>query len=241
MRDRATTSTVPGSEPTTTSARVDGHGDRGGRRPRSLRWRVVDIVVASVLAVAAGLVFTLWDLGYAPISAGLQLVLPGMQSLVGGVWLLAGVLVGIVVRKPGAALYGELVAATVEALMGNVWGPMTLESGLVQGLGAELVLAIFLYRSYRLPVVMLAGAVAGLALGFNDLVFYYAGYAPAFSITYVVCAVLSGAVVAGIGSWLLVRALARTGVLSGFAVGRELRADRGSSRRPSARSSRGRA
>ena len=29
----------------------------------SMRWRVVDIVVASVLGVAGGLVFTLWNLG----------------------------------------------------------------------------------------------------------------------------------------------------------------------------------
>ncbi|MFZ7088220.1 ECF transporter S component [Curtobacterium sp. RRHDQ10] len=225
MRDRATTSTRPPAgvpaEPRT-------------RRPRNLRWRVVDIVVASVLAVAAGLVFTLWDLGYAPISAGLQVVLPGLQSLVGGVWLFAGVLVGIVVRKPGAALYGELVAATVEALLGNYWGVTTIESGLVQGLGAELVLALFLYRSYRLPVVVLAGAVAGLALGFNDLVFSYAGYAVGFSVTYVVGAVVSGAVIAGLGSWLVVRALAATGVLSGFAAGREARAAR-PSRRPARR------
>jgi energy-coupling factor transport system permease protein len=187
---------------------------------RNLRWRVVDIVVASVLAVACGLLFSLWDIGYKPLSDGLTLLLPGAQSLVGGVWLLAGVLVGIVVRKPGAALYGELVAATVEALIGSVWGPLTLVSGLVQGLGAEIVLAAFLYRAYRLPVVLLAGAGAGLALGLNDIVLWYAGYAAGPKTVYVVCAVVSGAVIAGLGSWLLVRALARTGVLSRFAAGR---------------------
>ncbi len=35
------------------------------------------------------------------------------------------------------------------------------------------------------------------------------------------CAVVSGAVIAGAGSWAIVRALAATGVLSQFAVGRE--------------------
>ena len=33
---------------------------------RSLRWRVVDIVVAAVLAVAVGVVFKLWDVAYEP-------------------------------------------------------------------------------------------------------------------------------------------------------------------------------
>ncbi|KTR25172.1 ECF transporter S component [Curtobacterium sp. C1] len=188
---------------------------------RSLRWRVVDIVVASVLAVAIGVVFKLWEFGYEPLSAGAALVLPGSQSLFGGVWLLAGPIVAIVVRKPGAALYAEMVAASVEALLGTQWGWLTLEAGLVQGLGAELVLALFLYRVYRLPVVVLAGAAAGLALGINDTVLWYPGLDAGFKAVYVVCAVVSGAVIAGAGSWAIVRALAATGVLSQFAVGRE--------------------
>uniref|UniRef100_A0A942SYP7 ECF transporter S component n=1 Tax=Neobacillus citreus TaxID=2833578 RepID=A0A942SYP7_9BACI len=188
---------------------------------RSLRWRVVDIVVASVLAVALGVVFKFWEFGYEPISAAMALLLPGTQALFGGVWLLAGPVVAIVVRKPGAALYGEIVAASVEALFGTQWGWGTLEAGLVQGLGAEIVLALFLYRVYRFPVVVAAGALAGLALGINDSVLWYAGLDAAFKTVYIVSAVISGAVIAGAGSWLLVRALARTGVLSSFAVGRE--------------------
>lgn len=188
---------------------------------RSLRWRVVDIVVASVLAVAVGVVFKLWEFGYEPLSAAVALLLPGTQALFGGVWLLAGPLVAVIVRKPGAALFAEIVAASVEALFGTQWGWSTLEAGLVQGLGAELVLALFLYRVYRLPVVLFAGAAAGLAMGLNDIVISYPGLDPAFKLVYVVCGIVSGAVIAGLGSWLLARAIARTGVLSSFAVGRE--------------------
>lgn len=221
MRDRASTSSMPADPAAVPTAPAPSDGAPRAGRLRT-RWRVVDIVVASVLGVAAGLVFTLWDLGYGPIGTGLGLVLPGAQALVGGVWLFAGVLVGIVVRKPGAALYGELVAAAVEALVGNEWGGwLTLLSGLVQGVGAEIVLALFLYRVYRFPVVVLAGAAAGLALGLNDCIVSYPGYAAAFKVVYVICAVVSGAVIAGGGSWLIVRALARTGVLGAFAAGRE--------------------
>ena len=191
-----------------------------GSPRRTYRWRVVDIVVASVLAVAAGLVFVLWNIASNPISAPLGAVLPGLQALLGGGWLFAGVLTALVIRKPGAALYGELVAATVSALVGNQWGVLTLESGLVQGLAAELVFAIFLYRAWNLPVAVLSGAVAGLALAVNDLILWYPGSAATFSAIYVVSAIVSGAVIAGALSWFVVRGLAKTGALSRFPSGR---------------------
>lgn len=184
------------------------------------RWRVVDIVVASVLAVAAGLVFVLWNIASNPIGAPLSAVLPGLQGLVGGGWLFAGVLTALVIRKPGAALYGELVAAVVSALVGNQWGVLTIESGLVQGLAAEVIFAAFMYRRWGLPVAVLAGAAAGLAMGINDLILWYPGSSATFSAIYVVSGIASGAVIAGALSWYVVRGLARTGALSRFASGR---------------------
>jgi energy-coupling factor transport system substrate-specific component len=185
-----------------------------------LRWRVVDIVVASVLATAAGLIFVLWNIASNPVSAPLGAALPGLQALLGGGWLFAGVLTALVIRKPGAAVYGELVAASISALVGNQWGVLTLESGLVQGLGAELVFAVFLYRRWGLPTAVLSGAVAGIALAINDLILWYPGSAAGFAAVYVVSAILSGAVIAGLLSWIVARNLARTGVLSRFASGR---------------------
>ncbi|MGE0221383.1 ECF transporter S component [Mycolicibacterium sp.] len=186
----------------------------------ALRWRVVDIVVASVLAVAAGLIFVIWNVASNPVTAPLTALLPGLQALAGGGWLFAGVLTALVIRKPGAALYGEVVAATVSALVGNQWGVLTIESGLVQGLGAELVFAAFLYRRWNLPVAVAAGAAAGLALAVNDLILWYPGSASAFAGIYTVSAIVSGALVAGLLSWFVVRGLARTGALSRFASGR---------------------
>lgn len=191
-------------------------------RPRAtLRWRVVDIVVASVLGVAGGLVMTLWNLVYSPVTAPLEVALPGLQALMYAVWLFPAVLVGLVVRKPGAALYGEFVAAAVSALLGGMWGWTALAWGLVQGLGAEIVFAILLYRAWGLLPAILAGMGAGVGLVVMDLTFYYAGTRPEFMVVYAVSAIVSGAVIAGLGSWLLVRGLARTGALARFAAGRE--------------------
>ncbi|WP_382304209.1 ECF transporter S component [Herbiconiux sp. UC225_62] len=203
---------------TTTAAQA------ASRTRPSYRWRVVDIVVASVIGVASGLIFWLWNLTYTPVSAPLEALLPGAQSLVYGFWLFAGVLGGLIIRKPGAAVFTELVAAVVSALVGTQWGVLTLVSGIVQGLGAEIVFAIFLYANYRVYVAILAGAGAGLAMGINDSILWYAGNGMDFKTVYVVCGAIGGAVIAGLLSWVVVRALARTGALNRFASGREVTA-----------------
>src|SRR3954468_18664853 len=143
------------------------------------RWRVVDIVVAAVVAVACAVVFVGWNIG-SHLFDGLQALLPGVQSLGYGPWLLGGPLAALIIRKPGAALFGELVAAAVSMLLGAPWGLQTLESGLVQGLAAELVFALFLYRVWSWPVAMLSGALAGVAAGVNDWVFYNQAQGPFF-------------------------------------------------------------
>jgi energy-coupling factor transport system substrate-specific component len=186
----------------------------------NFRWRVVDIVIAAVLAVASGVAFWGWDAAWTPLSKPLDALLPGLDSLLGGVWLFPAVLVALVVRKPGAALFAELVAATVEALLGTYWGASTLLSGLIQGLGAEVVFALFLYLSWRLGTAILAGAGAGLALAILDLTVSYPGSKPEFVVIYLIGSIISGAVIAGFLSWLMVRALAKTGVLNRFAAGR---------------------
>ena len=186
-----------------------------------IRWRVVDIIVASVLGVAAALIFFAWNQIYAPVTAPFEALLPGSQALLYGVWLFAGVLGALIIRKPGAAIFTEVVAASVSALLGAQWGGFaTIEAGLVQGLGAELVFLAFLYSSWRVGVAILAGAGAGLAMAVTDLILFYPGADVPFQSIYTVSAILSGAVIAGLGSWLIARALAKTGALGRFASGR---------------------
>lgn len=194
---------------------------------RTLSWRVVDIVVASVIGVAAGLIFLLWNIAYRGPSALLEPLLPGLQGLLDGPWLFAGVLGALIIRKPGAAVYTEVVAAAVSALtlIGNTWGAFwTLEAGLVQGVGAELVFLLFFYRRWSLPVAILAGVGAALAGGINNLLIWYAGADIQFVVVYLISTSISGAVIAGGLSWLLARGLAKTGALDRFAAGREARA-----------------
>ncbi|HET7724063.1 MAG TPA: ECF transporter S component, partial [Propionibacteriaceae bacterium] len=129
---------------------------------RTYRWRVVDIVVAAVLGVATGIIFVGWNFvggaGYELFDAAT----PGLGGLAVGIWLLGGVLGGLVIRKPGAAIAVELLAALVSAAVGNQWGITTLYSGLAQGIGAELVFLAFAYRRWGLVQAVLAGAGAAV-------------------------------------------------------------------------------
>jgi energy-coupling factor transport system substrate-specific component len=94
-------------------------------------------------------------------------------------------------------------------------------SGLIQGLGAEVVFLAFRYRVWKVGVAVLAGIGAGLAMAINDLIVWYAGADTLFTVVYVIAAMISGALIAGLLSWIAVRGIAETGVLSRFAAGRE--------------------
>ena len=100
MHASASSSTV-----TSSSATPPGGSPTSGR----FRWRIVDIVVASVIAVACALIFLLWNVGYEGPASVLKPLLPGLQGLLAGPWLIAGVLGGLIIRKPGAALYLSLI------------------------------------------------------------------------------------------------------------------------------------
>jgi energy-coupling factor transport system substrate-specific component len=189
-------------------------------------WRVVDIVVAAVLGVAIGLLFWGWNTVGGLWFTAMDGITPGLGGIAVGIWLIGGVIGGLVIRKPGAALLVELIAAIVSALIGNVWGITTIFSGLAQGLGAELIFLAFLYLRFTLPVAMLAGVGAGVGAWVLEL-FLTPNIEKSleFNLIYLGTLAVSGALLAGLVGWLLVRALAATGALSRFAAGREARRD----------------
>lgn len=185
------------------------------------RWRTIDIVIAAIIAVTFGVIFWAWNIVW-NAAEGAFAFFPPAQTLLYGVWLIPAVLAGLIIRKPGAALFTETVAATVSALLGASWGATVIPQGLVQGLGAELAFAILLYRQWRLPAAVLAGALTGLSAALFDFFVWNAAYALwSYRIPYALLTIVSSTIVAGVGSWALVRALAPTGVLDRFAAGRE--------------------
>ena len=186
-------------------------------RSRS-RWTTREIVVAAVLAVAVGVIFWAWGLLWSSVFQAIPF--PFSYVLV-GIWMIGGLLVPYVVRRPGAALLGELVAAFVSMAMGNQWGILTMASGLVQGVGAEIVFGATGWKRFTGPALYGAAAVAGaFSILLDTFVYsYYATYTwSSIGIAAVLCIVgsvmLGGGLSQGLGTML-----AQTGVLSGLRGG----------------------
>jgi energy-coupling factor transport system substrate-specific component len=186
---------------------------------RNLRWRTVDIVVAAVLGVAFGVVFWAWNLLWVATGAAFT-AFPPAQAVLYGVWLIPAVVAPLIIRKPGAGILAELMAAIVSALLGSSWGAIVLLYGLLQGVAGELGFALFAYRRFGWLQAFVSAALAGVMAAVLDLVYYYPTWSGGWKTSYVVIVTASTMVLAGIGAQVLVRALARTGALSAFAAGR---------------------
>ena len=184
-------------------------------------WRTLDIVTCAVLAVAFGVVFWAWNFVWAGLEPALAFLLP-LKGILYGVWLIPAVLAPLIVRKIGAGVFTEALAATISALMGSAWGFLVIYQGIVQGLGGELVFAAGRYRRFGAGIAVAAGAGACFTATVWDLFAYYSklGFW-SYQVPYVAFAMVSGAVVAGLGSKALVKAMLPTGVLDRFPAGRE--------------------
>ena len=181
-------------------------------------WTTRELVVAAVLAVAVGVIFWAWGLLYSSVFT----LIPFPFSYVTvGLWMVGGLLVPYIIRRPGAALLGELVAAFVSMAMGNQWGILTMASGLVQGVGAELVFAGYRWKRFDGTALYGAAALAGaFSILLDTFVYsYYATYSWGKIGLAAVLIVISSVALGGVLSQLLGQALAKTGVLSGLAIG----------------------
>jgi energy-coupling factor transport system permease protein len=182
-------------------------------------WRTVDIVVAAAIAIAFGVVFWAWNQLWAAATPAF-VAIPPAQNILYGVWLVPAVLAGLIIRKPGAALFTELVAASVSAILGSQWGLDAVVSGALQGLGAEVVFLVVGYRRWTIAVALIAAIGTALAAWVHDTPLYYADIGLGPQLAILAFMVVSAILIAGIGSWLLMRSLVQTGVLAQFPAGR---------------------
>ena len=113
-------------------------------------WKLKDVLLIAISAVLFGVVY----LGCTYIGGVLYGMLTpfGMASLgyepFYGIYFMAGAFGIYVMRKPGTGLIAELLAAVLECLYGNYFGPIIILSGLVQGLGFELIIALKRYKKF---------------------------------------------------------------------------------------------
>ncbi len=183
-------------------------------------WRTRDIIMIATIGVIFGYLFTFWNMLWEVLKP-LFLFFPPARHLIYGFWLIPAVLASYIVRKPGAGLISELIAAIVSALIGAKWGIDTIVSGLVQGLGAEIVFGITLWKNYKIPALMFAGAASAFAAWVHDWIMWYGGTEVLILGAMFVFIIISGLFLAGLGSKYIGDVLKATGVLSGFPIAKE--------------------
>lgn len=187
------------------------------------RWRTIDLLTCAFIGVAFGVAYWGWALVYTAPSTALATVFPPLQGITSAPWLMAGVVGGLVIRRPGAALFAELIAACVEALIGSSWGIATVVSGTLQGLGAEIGFALLAYASYGIGAAMLAGALSAPLEAVYEWFSYWQDWDWGYKIAYLFILTGAGAVIAGGLGYLLTRALAQAGALGSLPPGQEVR------------------
>jgi len=188
------------------------------------RWTTWESILAAVLAGVIGILFWAWGLTVWKLLDVVKSGIPGygraIRDLFYGFWFLAAILIPYIVRRPGAAVAAEVVAAIISALLGSEWGLTVLISGLVQGGLAEVIFALRGYRDYSLITLILAGAAAAVGSWVVDYAFWYSTLEVHILLLMLVARVISAALLAGLLGKALGDALAATGVLDNTALGR---------------------
>ena len=176
-------------------------------------WSLLDLVTVATIGIASGVLFAGWNLVWGAASPLFAAVLPLQYLLFAGTWVIAGPLAGLIVRRPGAALAGEMIAASVSFLLASQWSVDAIFSGAAQGIGAELAFAAVGYRVAGWRVALAAGALSGVGMALHDLPLYFAGVDASYAALLAAAMIASSALLGGGGALLLHRALQRSGAL----------------------------
>lgn len=188
-------------------------------------WKLKDILMVAI----AGALFAVVYLGMVYLGTALTAALTplGLGVLgfepIYGVWFMAAVFTTYVIQKPGVGIIAEMLAALLEVLMGNMFGPIIFISGFIQGLGSELGFMAFGYRRFDLRTTALASAgCTVLSFIWTGIRSQYWTLAPWLVILIFVIRFISSFLFCGLGSKLLADGLARAGILKGYALGQKL-------------------
>jgi energy-coupling factor transport system substrate-specific component len=142
---------------------------------------------------------------------------PMFVAIMSGLYFLGGLMVMLIVQRPGACVLTRIITA-LAIIPFTPFGWADLWMAVVFGLACEIPFAITRYRNYSLLVFCLSGAVACLISYAAMAVFGMFGVAPLAQIITAFGFVFSGVVLGGWLAHVLVKAIAKTGVLNSFAV-----------------------
>jgi energy-coupling factor transport system substrate-specific component len=104
--------------------------------------------------------------------------------------------------------------------LGSPVGPLLFIAAAIQGIGSELPFAVTRYRRFGWGIFALSGLL-GAGLVFFWSAFRFGWYGQDIFLLRLLLQCLSGIILGGLLAKVIVDALARTGVVDNFAIGRE--------------------
>lgn len=143
-----------------------------------------------------------------------------------GIYFLGGAFALYVMRKPGTGIIAEILAAIIETLLGNFFGPIIILSGLVQGLGFELVIALKKYKKWDIVTLIEASICCSImTLIYNLIVSGYNKIAVPVLLLMLAVRIVSAIVFDAFINKAVGDRLAKAGVLNGYEISRGLNDD----------------
>ena len=186
-----------------------------------MKWKLKEILFMAISAAVFGVAY----LGMVYLGAALTGILtPSGWGILGyepfyGVWFMAASFITYVIRKPGIGIIAEMLAALLEVLMGNMFGPIIFISGFIQGLGCETAFFLTKYKKYNQTTMILS------AVGASLFSFIWTGIRQSYwnmsiSVVLIILVIrtISAIIFCGFGSRLLADGLGKAGVLKGYAI-----------------------
>jgi energy-coupling factor transport system substrate-specific component len=179
-----------------------------------MKWKTKEIVIVAMLAAVIGVIYTLMDAAYMPLSAILG---PVFMELTFGVYLLSAALPMYIVRKPGFALFGALVTAGANLLLGSPYGIQLVLAGVLQAGGTEIGYLIGGKHKGSYINIAATGILGSLFVFVRDyIVFGYSAIGWNVLIPQLIVRVLSAVIIGGLLVKGLTTALKATGLLKDF-------------------------
>lgn len=177
-------------------------------------WKTKEVVITAILGAVVGVLFTLMDFAYMPLSAVLGVV---FMELTFGFYMLSPLLPMYIVRKPGAAVFGALVAALVNILLGSPYGIQLILANLLEGIAVEI--GFFVVTKYKgsLANFVVSGILGAVFVFCRDFIVFYGAQFQSFMIPLMIVRLLSSVIIGMLLVKLITAALRKTGVLKGLA------------------------
>ena len=179
--------------------------------------KINEIVFIAVVSSAMGVFW--W--GYTFLYDMLKPVLKPLmlENLLSGVWFMGAIFFPFIIRKPGSAFLGEMIAAFVQGFIAR-WGVTSLLWGFFQALPVEILFLLLSYKKWNLPTMLFAGFLSSVASYFLSFFWdkWYLMHNHLYLIIQFIAFSVSGILLGGLLSVILANGLKSSGIFNQFEI-----------------------